>query len=212
MNNETFFQKHTRNQSLLGGITIMTMTKKEAQVRIEYYLKAHNIRHTKDVDSGTPRINIIYTKCARCPDRMLEGCIWFYKNAMEVRTYFNQNAAEWCRTSSYIPELMRLLNFINARVWPSTTDGMGNVLYLPSCLYTSRIYLTEDDDYDITLTSIIPYDFYVLAPVETEDYITACCPTLLDELGPAIFGVLLGRLDVVQAIQYVRKNILYDAE
>ena len=35
MNNETFFQKHTRNQSLLGGITIMTMTKKEAQVRIE---------------------------------------------------------------------------------------------------------------------------------------------------------------------------------
>ena len=81
---------------------------------------------------------------------------------------------------------------------------------MPSCLYTPRIYLTEDGGYDITLTSVIPYDFYELAPLETEDYITACCPELLNGLSPAIFGVLLGNLDVEQAIQYVRKNILYE--
>lgn len=182
----------------------------EAQHRMEYYLKAHNIRYTKDIDSGVPHISILYTNCDLCPDKMLEGCIWFYKGAMEARTYFNQNAAGWCRASSHIPELMRLLNFINARVWPSTTDGMGNALYKPSCLYTSRIYLTEDDGCDITLTAVIPYDFYELTPLETEDYITACCPDLLNGLSPAIFGVLLGRLDVEQAIQFIRKNVLYD--
>lgn len=181
----------------------------EVSHQIENYLKAHNISYTQDIDSGAPRMNILYTNCAFCPDRMLEGCIWFYKDSMEARTYFNQNSAEWCRTSSHIPELMRLLNFINARVWPSTSDGMGNSLYMPSSLYTPRIYLTEDSSYDITLTSVIPYDFYELAPLETEDYITACCPDLLNDLSPAIFGVLLGNLDVEQAIQYVRKNILY---
>ena len=186
------------------------MTKTEAQIRIEHYLKAHNIYHVTDNESDTPRMNILYTNCDLCPDRMLEGCIWFYKDSMEARTYFNQNAAEWCRTSIHIPELMRLLNFINARVWPSTTDGMGNALYTPACLYTPRIYLTEDGGYDVTLTSVIPYDFYELAPLETEDYITACCPELLNGLSPAISGVLHGRLDVEQAIRYVRENILYD--
>lgn len=184
----------------------------EAKRYIETYLKVHNIRFITDIDSGVPRITILYTQCNLCPDRMLEGCIWCYKDSMEVRTYFNQTAANWCRTSSHIPELMRLLNFINARVWPSITDGMGNALYIPSCLYTSRIYLTEDDGYDITLTSMIPYDFYELAPLETEDYITGCCPSLLDELSPAIFGVLLGRLDTEQAIGYVRKNILHEVD
>lgn len=178
----------------------------EAQHHIENYLKAHNIRYTKDIDSGAPHMNILYANCDLCPDKMLEGCIWFYKGSMEVRTYFNQNAAGWCRTSSHIPELMRLLNFINARVWPSIADGMGNALYMPSPLYTPRIYLTEDDGYDITLTSVIPYDFYELAPLETEDYITACCPDLLNDLSPAIFGVLHGRLDAEQAIGYIRKK------
>lgn len=186
------------------------MTKMEALIHIEHYLKAHNIYHVTDNESGVPHTNILYTNCDLCPDRMLEGCIWVYKDSMEARVYFNQNAAEWCRASSHIPELMRLMNFINARVWPSTTDGMENALYAPSCLYTPRIYLTEDGGYDITLTSIIPYDFFELAPLETEDYITACCPGLLNDLSPSIFGVLHGRLDVEQAIRCIRENILYE--
>ncbi len=65
----------------------------EAKCHIENYLKAHDIRVITDIDSGAPRINILYTQCDLCPDRMLEGCIWFYKDAMEVRTYFNHSAA-----------------------------------------------------------------------------------------------------------------------
>ena len=39
-------------------------------------------------------------------------------------------------------------------------------------LYTPRIYLTADGRFDITITTIIPYDFFGLAPLETLDYIT----------------------------------------
>lgn len=188
------------------------MSRTAAQTHIEKYLKEHNIRYEKNVDSGISRITILFSQCDQSPDRILEGCIWFYEDAMEARVYYDQTGANWCRKSSHIPELMRLLNFINARVWVSASDGMGNTLYMPSCLYTSRIYLTEDDGYDITLTSMIPYDFFELAPLESEDFITACCPSLLDELSPAIFGVLLGVLETEQAIGYIKKNILHEAE
>ena len=186
------------------------MKQAEAQRHMKRYLKAHNLRHVMDFDNGAPRISILYTNCALCPDRELEGCIWFYNGSMEARTYFNQRAAEFCRSSSHTPELLRLLNFINARVWPSTSDGMGNSLYWPSLLYTPRLYLTEDGCQDITLTALIPYDFYELAPLETEDFITACCPDLLNHLSPAIFGVLQGRLGAEQAIRYISKTILYE--
>ena len=48
------------------------------------YLKAHNLRHVMDFDNGAPRISILYTNCEFCPDRELEGCIWFYKGSMEA--------------------------------------------------------------------------------------------------------------------------------
>ncbi len=35
--------------------------------------------------------------------------------------------------------------------------------------------MTEDGCFDITLTTIICNDFYEVAPLETEDYITAYC-------------------------------------
>ena len=98
------------------------MTRMEAQVHIEHYLKSHNIRYAKDVDNGIPHITILYVNCDRCPDNILESCIWFYKDVMETRVYYDQTAADWCRISSHIPELMRLLNYINARVWPRTTN------------------------------------------------------------------------------------------
>ena len=59
---------------------------------------------------------------------------------------------------------------------------------------------------------MIAYDFYSVAPLETEDYITACCPELLDKLSTTIFGVLLGQLSIEQAIAYVKKHVLNDTE
>ena len=68
--------------------------------------------------------------------------------------------------------------------------GLGDV-YKRQIPYTPRIYLTEDDCYDITITTIINYDFYEVAPVETVDYLTAYCPELLDKLTPAIYLSLI---------------------
>lgn len=74
-------------------------------------------------------------------------------------------------------------------------------------LYTPRICMTEDDCCDIVITTIIPYDFREVAPLETADYLTAYCPELLDGLTCDIFGVLIGKTTAGEAIRSVERNI-----
>ena len=85
-----------------------------------------------------------------------------------------------------------------------------NGLYGTNMLYTPRVYLTEDQCYDVTITTIINYDFWEVAPIETCDYMTAYCPELLDKLAYPIFGVLKGELSVDNAIEYIKANILME--
>lgn len=154
-----------------------------AFLRFEQYLKSHQIRYFLDRDDETERISMCYSGCQNCPDNTLEACIWFYEGSMEARVYFDKNASGWVRKhSAQHAALYRLLNYINASVWLTLSDGSGSGLYKPSHLYTPRLYITEDECYDITLATIIPYDFYELAPLETEDYITAYCPELMDRI------------------------------
>lgn len=188
------------------------MNRLEAKNKLYGYLKRNNILFSDDLDNGVSRITMLYKDYKNCPDKVLESCIWFYENEMEVRVYYDGNASSWCKKSNYISTLMRLFNFVNAQVWPRTVDGLNYALYKPHHLHTPRLYMTEDGLYDISLTSVIAYDFYAVAPLETEDYITACCPELLDKLAPAIFGVLLGQLDVEQAIDFVKVHVLNDTE
>lgn len=188
------------------------MNKFEAKNKLCAYLKRNNISFREGFDNGVARITILYSEYFNCPDKVLESCVWFFKDSMEIRVYFDENASNWCKKSDYYIDIMRLLNFINAKIWPCTADGMEGTLYKPHHLHTPRLYITEDGLYDITLTSVIAYDFYSVAPLETEDYITACCPELLDKLSPAIFGVLLGQLNIEQAIAYVKKHVLNDKE
>ena len=75
-------------------------------------------------------------------------------------------------------------------------------------LYTPRIYLTADGCFDITITTIIPYDFFGLAPLETLDYITICCPELLDRLALPIYCVLLGKETADGAISHIEREFL----
>lgn len=77
------------------------------------------------------------------------------------------------------------MNYINARVFLSCGDAYG--LYEPHMLYTPRMYLTVDDCYDLTITTIVNYDFWEVAPVETLDYMTCYCPELLDKLSYPVF-------------------------
>lgn len=182
------------------------MTRVDALIRLSAYLKSHFIYFEMDFCNGTPRLTMIFKNCDNCPDKILESCVYFYQDCMEVKTYFNQNAANRCKEyQENLPSVIRLLNHINATVWMCSTDGADGSLYTPSTLYTPRIFITENDCFDITLTTIINYDFYKLTPLATEDYITAYCPDLLNKLSPAIFNLLLGTIDLQQAMHYVDK-------
>lgn len=168
------------------------------------YLKSHNISFQQDFDNGGIRLTMIFNGCENCPDRILESCIWFYSNDLEARTYYTKTASNLCKQSENLDSLMRLFNYINSKIWTCASDGLEGLLYKSVPLHTSRLYMTEDNYYDITLTTIVNYDFYELAPLETEDYLTAACPDLLNKLSLAIFGVLLGEsIDLKTAIQYI---------
>lgn len=167
------------------------------------YLKSHNISFQQDFDNGGIRLTMIYKGCENCPGRILESCIWFYSNDLEARTYYTETASNWCKQSENLDSLMRLFNYINSKIWTRASDGLEGLLYKSVPLHTSRLYMTEDDYYDITLTTIVNYDFYELAPLETEDYLTAACPDLLNKLSPAIIGVLEKSIDLKTAIQYI---------
>ena len=185
------------------------MNKIQAQAKLKQYLKSHFISFEIYFDNSVPRYTMLFVGYEDAPNKAIETCIWFYDEEMEVRTYYTEVAADWCKEfSENIPMLMRLFNYINAVVWLNTADGAGGLLYQPHHLHTPRIYMTEDGCFDITLTTVISYDFYEVAPLETEDYITAHCPDLLADLSPAIFGLLLDMIDFETAKQYIQTNIL----
>lgn len=182
------------------------MTQKEVIKKFADYLIRHNIRHMISRDNGCVQFTMKY-RAENAPGRYVESCIWFYDNdSAEARCYYSAIGAEICQKSEYRNRLLRLLNYINASVFLCCTDG--RVLYEPHMLYTPRMYMTEDGYYDLTITTIINYDFWAVAPLETADYLTAYCPELLDKLAMPIFGVLLGELSEDEAITYVKEEIL----
>ncbi len=145
------------------------------------YLKNHGIRFSVGQDDGTLLLTMVF-QVENAPNHEIESCVWTYDaDEMEIRTYYDSVGQMICRNSEDKDQLFRLLNYINARVFLRCADYRSR-LYEPYMLYTPRIYLTEDNCFDITITTIIPYDFFELAPIETADYMTIFCPSLLDEL------------------------------
>ena len=175
--------------------------------RFSAYLRDHNIRYIRDFEGGTVRYTLQYF-AKNAPEKYVESCIWFYEDNAEVRGYYNQAGADICIASGHRNSLLELLNFINARVFLACGDWDG--LYKARMLYTPRMYLTVDGFYDITITTIIDYDFWEVAPIETADYMTAYCPELLDKLAVPIFGVLQGIISSEEAIVYIKENILLE--
>lgn len=171
------------------------------------YLKKNQIKHCEYIEENQQNIAINYLGCEESPDKILEGNVCFYEDEMEARIYFNQTAAKWTRESLFQQELMRLLNFINARVWLRVSDGIGDTLYKPHTLFSPRIYMSEDGACDIMITSIISYNLYELVQVEVEDYITVYCPELLNKLSKPIFGVVLGQITAEQSMLYIKNEL-----
>lgn len=102
---ENFIEQHKKRKS----IKIMS--------EVTSYLKLHNLYFEIDQMEGIPRLTMVLKNCNKCPDYITEGCIWFYENSMEVRVYYSKLGAEICQKSKYLPELYRLLNYINTRLW-----------------------------------------------------------------------------------------------
>lgn len=182
------------------------MTQNDSLKNFVAYMKNHNIPFIEDNDDGFARYTMQY-RADNAPDGYVESCIWFYKrDTAEVRVYYNAAGAEICRNSKYIDTLLQLLNYINARVFLSCGDAYG--LYEPHMLYTPRMYLTVDGCFDLTITTIINYDFWEVAPMETLDYMTCYCPELLDKLSYPVFSVLKGDSTIEEAIAYINDCVL----
>ena len=192
-----------------GAVTLEFMIKRTSiwmRSKITSYLKQHNLYFEADLMEGIPRITMVFKNCDRCPDYITEGCIWFYEDFMEVRVYYSKLGAEICQKSKYLFELYRLLNYINARLWVSVSDGLEGALYQSQYLISPRFYVTEDEMQDITATMLIPYTHFELDILEMEDFITAALPGLLDDLSIPVFLLLEGRITAEEAIDMVRSS------
>jgi hypothetical protein len=181
---------------------------KKAQKYISDYLTSHYIEFKEIIEGSISQCMIIYKNCYGCPDNILESSICFHPNCMECRVYFDENAANWCKNSEHLDDFMHLLNYINATLWPQVCDGIGEKLYENQHLYTPRLYMTEDGYFDITMTVVVPYDFFEVAPLETLDFLTGTCTHIMDTLSPSIFCLLLGVLNLEDAKMNVKNNFL----
>lgn len=183
----------------------MEMDRNSAMKKFSNYMQSYNIPFLKDYDSGIARFTMDYRGFKNVLGGSIESCIWWFKEAAEVRVYFNELYSELCKNHpERHKDLYRLFNFINARIWIQGSDFCDGRLYTSTNLYDPRIYMTEDGDCDITMTFSLPYDFYELAPLESEDFITATLPDLLSRLSPAILSIISGKFSTEEAISYLQ--------
>lgn len=173
------------------------------------YLRYNYISYKEDTDNGTRRLTFVFMN-DKAPGGFVEGCVWFYNEAAEVRVYYNQIGADICKKSKYKSELMSLLNFINSRVFIGLKEWENSGNYSSRMLYTPRMYLTDDECYDITITTMINYKFWEIERDNTHNYITAYCPELLNILSPYIFSLLSGNINLEEAVKGIKKEILKD--
>lgn len=179
------------------------MNKLEVRSKIDRYLKEHNINNrlindhnkpmrTKDLDTFYLFYNI------NAPGG-IESDIRLCNEKIYVRAYYSELVAEECKKSNYRDDLLKVINFINANVFFES-------------LYTPRLYLSTDSYFNIAITTVIPYDFFELAPIETMEYITAYYPEYMEKFLFPIYSVTSGKLTVGQVIYYIKTKILGDED
>lgn len=179
------------------------------------YLKERNINYKQDSYEGTPCITMSFDGYPNSPSKRIETCIYFYSeaSAIEARVYYalpGPNIVE--ERAEQLPELFRLLNFINASLFVQNEDGVGSGLYRPSYLLQPRFFLTEDGCNDITATLVMDEDMFWTAPLEVMDFITSGLPSLMNQLSPYIYGVLIGDLHSDMAINHIKHFVLEEED
>lgn len=191
------------------------MNKNEVKSQIRGYLKGQRIEdrrieYVEDIDMETKadRLTIVYRDYPMVPDQLIESCIYFAPDVMEVRVYYSETAARWCKERPQKAELFRLFNYINAAVWPVNMVGDGRgYIYQPKHLFDFRLYMTEDDCCDITVTTVINYDFYTVKRREAVYFLTTELPDLMNQLSLPIFFTMAGKMTAEEAIAWVKENV-----
>ena len=194
----------------IDEIQIRTEKKQALKIMSEFvkYLKSHNIYCEEYPKDDIPHITMAFKNCDSCPGHITEGSTYFYEDCMEARVYYSEIGTKWCKESNNLSELYRLMNYLNAKVWPRVKDGMDGTLYRSEHLITPRFCVTEDGCQDITTIMAFPYSYFELDSLQIEDYITAALPDLLDSLSTPIFLLLLGEINIEKAIRLVDTEIL----
>ena len=180
---------------------------KEIMADISNYLKSYNIYFEDALTDDIPHLTMVFKNCDRCPGRITEGSIYFYDDCMEARVYYSELGTRICNESKNLSDLYRLMNYLNAMIWPCVTDGMSGSLYKSEHLVSPRFIVTEDGMMDITTIMVIPYSSFTMDALQIEDYITAALPNLLDSLSAPIFLLLAGRINVEDAIDMIESEV-----
>lgn len=60
----------------------------------------------------------------------------------------------------------------------------------------------------MAINTIIPYEHFEMAPIETMEYITCYYPEWLEKMASALCGVSLGTFNALEAIMYIKHDIL----
>ncbi|MBR5357908.1 MAG: hypothetical protein IK128_01695 [Clostridiales bacterium] len=176
---------------------------RERAMRFMCYLESSDFLLISDSDCGVPHIGMTIP-LPDCAVGCIESSIWFYKHEAEVRTYYPKQVTEICGASEHKGELLRLLNYFNAHVWPDQIyDGPG--AKGPQIYLAPRFYMTEDCD--VTATTIINYQVWDIIGA-SEEYIIHYCPQVLSVLAPYVVCVLTGALTADEAIERIENEVL----
>ena len=181
------------------------ITPQARAMKFARYLADTDIAFVMDTDCEAPLI----TMAIPLPDSAvgcIESCIGFFKHEAEVRTYYPKPVAEICEASEHKGQLLRLLNYFNARIYPDQTDR-GKGLSDPQLYFTPRFYITEDGRFDITATTFVNYQIWDTVHA-IHDYIIYYCPEILSELAPYVVCVLKGVLTAEEVIERIETEVM----
>ena len=172
------------------------LTNQERAARFKAFLDDKDIWYMCDTDLGVPHITMVF-EIPDCLVGCIESSIWFFERHAEVKTYYPEVVSKMCECGC-LDELLKLLNYMNAYVIPGNSEGEVNL--------SPRFY-NNPADFSIVERTVINYKFWDALP-DTEEYITGCCPELLNDLAPFIVGVITGNLTSGKAMELIETNIL----
>lgn len=177
------------------------MTAIEASEQLENYLQKAKIIHLPGVDLETGLYScVMQLGSEHDPPVPLEGQVFFFSQCAEVRSYYGEQVSACLRSTSHRAELLELINYINARVFPYYEADCSSGA---QTLFTPRFYLTADSGSDLTVTAIIDYRIWELYSDELFEYAANYSPRLLDKLAVPLFGLLTERTSLEGAIRYI---------